>query len=202
MSESMNDSSSSEVAKGLLQFLHDNFEEEFRSIAASNNIAVMKDKTMNAIQVEAMLQEVHVNCSDSHTLFRHLNQFFGGVSLFESEHTRHKTFAGQEFPSIPDVYKIPGKMQIDCWYEPPLGMLQHYAKFIFSRELLDGVTGIDIKVRGDHGKGRFQMMLKLVVKYLSSKKPFSETFQVANIDYRKNDITVIKDAVLQPTGKT
>ena len=160
MSESMNDSSSSEAAKGLLQFLHDNFEEEFRSIAASNNTAVIKDKTMNAIQVEAMLQEVHVNRSDSRTLFC-LTQFFGGVSFFESKHTSRKTFAGQEFPPIPDVYKLPDKTQIDYWYEHPLEMLQHYAKFIFSRELLDGVTGIDIKIGGDHGKGRFQMMLKL-----------------------------------------
>ncbi len=65
----MSDSSGSEAAKGLLQFLHDNFEEEFRSIAASNNIAVIKDKKMNVIQVEAMLQEVHVNRTDSCTLF-------------------------------------------------------------------------------------------------------------------------------------
>jgi hypothetical protein len=80
-------------------------------------------------------------------------------------------------------------------------MLQHYAKFIFSRELLNGVSGIDITIGGDHGKGRF-WMLKLAVRYLTSKKPFLEIFQVANIDYGKDDITVIKDTVLNPIGKT
>ncbi len=95
MSELMNDSSGSEAAKGLLQFLHGNFEEEFRSIAASNYIAVVKGEKNDAIQVEAMLQEVHVNHSDSRTLFRHLKQFFGGDPFFESERTRRKTFPGK-----------------------------------------------------------------------------------------------------------
>jgi hypothetical protein len=81
-------------------------------------------------------------------------------------------------------------------------MLQHYAKFIFSKELLDGVSDVDITIGGDHRKGRFRMMLKLVVRYLSGKKPFSEIFQVKNIDYGKDDITVIKDTVLKPIGET
>ncbi len=41
MEESMNDSSGREVAKCLLQYLHDMFEQEYKDIAASNNISVL-----------------------------------------------------------------------------------------------------------------------------------------------------------------
>jgi hypothetical protein len=37
----MNDSSGREVAKCLLQYLHDMFEQEYKDIAASNNISVL-----------------------------------------------------------------------------------------------------------------------------------------------------------------
>jgi hypothetical protein len=45
-------------------------------------------------------------------------------------------------------------------------------------------------------------MLKMIVRYSSDKQPSSEIFQVANIDYAKDDITVLKDTVLKPIGKT
>jgi hypothetical protein len=48
---------------------------------------------MDAAQVEAMLQEAHINRSDSRILFRHLKQFFG-TSFFKAEQVRRKTFAG------------------------------------------------------------------------------------------------------------
>ena len=44
MGESMNDSSGREVAKCLLQYLHDMFEQEYKDIAASNNISVLPGK--------------------------------------------------------------------------------------------------------------------------------------------------------------
>lgn len=78
-------------------------------------------------------------------------------------------------------------------------MLQHYEEFIFSRESIAGVSGIDITIGGDHGKGCFWMMLKLILRYLSNKKTFSEK---ADTDYGKEDITVIKETVLKSIGKS
>ncbi len=46
MGESMNDSSGYEVAKGLLQYLHDKFEQEYKDIAASNNIPALPKSWM------------------------------------------------------------------------------------------------------------------------------------------------------------
>jgi hypothetical protein len=49
---------------------------------------------MDATKVEAMLQEAKVNRSDSHALFRHLNQFFC-ASFFESEKKVVKPLLGK-----------------------------------------------------------------------------------------------------------
>jgi hypothetical protein len=78
---------------------------------------------------------------------------------------------------------------------------QHYSHFIFSREFLNDVLRVDITICGDHGKGQFRMTLKMIVRYSSDKQPFLEIFQVANIDFAKDDITVLKETVLKPIGK-
>jgi len=132
---------------------------------------------MDATKVEAMLQEAKVNRSDSRALFRHLNQFFC-ASFFESEKKRRETFAGQEFAPVQDVYTLPDKTRIEYWYKMPHALLQHSACFILSREVLTDVSGVDITIGGDHGKGRFRVMLKLIVRYSSDKSPFYEMFQV------------------------
>jgi len=69
---------------------------------------MFKDKKMEAAQVEAMLQEAHINWSVSRVLFHHLKQFFG-ASFFEAEHVRWSTFMGQEFAPISDVKTLPDK---------------------------------------------------------------------------------------------
>jgi hypothetical protein len=94
---------------------------------------------------------------------------------------RQRTFAGQEFSPISLVYDLPDKTRIEYWYKKPDEMLQHYSRFIFSREVLNDVLRVDITIGGDHGKGWFRMMLKMIFRYSSDKQPFSENFQVANM---------------------
>jgi hypothetical protein len=44
---------------------------------------------MDIISTEAMLQEANINNTNARVLFRHLRQFFGGRSYFESEQKCH-----------------------------------------------------------------------------------------------------------------
>jgi hypothetical protein len=46
------------------------------------------------------------------------------------------------------------------------------------------------------------MMFKMNIRYSSNKPPVSEFFQVANINYAKDDGTVLRDTALKPIGKT
>jgi len=77
MGESVKQGDDNDAAECMLQYLYDNFEEQFKRVAEKNGIAILKDKKMDANKVEAMLHESHINKSDSRTLFRHLKQFFG-----------------------------------------------------------------------------------------------------------------------------
>ena len=148
----------SEAAKCILQYLFDNHEEEFRAVAAENNVALRSKKKMEASKVEAMLHESHVGKADSRVLFRHLNQFFG-KSMFASEKIRRDCFSGQEFQLVTDVHVLPDKTKVNFWYKLPHEMLKHHARFIFSCEDLLDVSGIDLTVGGDHGKGKIYILL-------------------------------------------
>jgi hypothetical protein len=97
---------------------------------------------------------------------------------------------------------LPDKTRIEYWYKKPHELLQHYVRFIFSCEAFQEVSRIDFTIGGDPGKGQIRVMFKMIIRYSSNKPPVSENFQVANINYAKDDITVLRDTVLKPIGKT
>jgi hypothetical protein len=97
---------------------------------------------------------------------------------------------------------LPDKTRIEYWYKKPHELLQHYVRFISSREAFQEISSIDFTIGGDHEKGRFRMMFKMIIRSSSNKPPVSESFQVTNINYAKDDITVLRDTALKPIGKT
>jgi hypothetical protein len=155
MGDCLNDSNgNSDAVKCILQFCFDNFEDEFKEIAKNNSVLLTDgEKKMEPSKVEAMLHESKIGKANSRVLFRHLNQFLG-KSLFASEKRRKQCFAGQEFNPTTAVYELPDKTKVHYWYKLPDEMLKHQAKFIFTEEDLCGVSGVDITVGGDHGKGK------------------------------------------------
>ena len=108
---------------------------------------------MEPSKVEAMLHESKIGKANSRVLFCQLNQFLE-KSLFASEKRRKQCFAGQEFNPTTAIYELPDKTKVHYWYKLPDEMLKHQAKFIFTEEDLCGVSGVDITVGGDHGKGK------------------------------------------------
>jgi hypothetical protein len=156
----MNESAKgNEAAACLIQYLLDNYQEEFREVASKNNLMVRDDKKMEPSKVEAMLHEAGIGKSNSRVLFRHLSQFFG-TSMFASEKVRRKCFSGEEFEPEVCVHELPDKTKINYWYKLPHVMMQHYTPNLFSREDFLDISGVDITVGGDHGKGkkRFQFL--------------------------------------------
>jgi hypothetical protein len=155
-----NASGKSDMATCILQYLFENFEEEFKAVADDNNDAVMKSKTnMEASQGEAVLHEAKIGKSTSHVLLRHLHQYFG-KSLFASEKNGNKCFSGHEFKPTTKMYELPDKTKVNHWYKLTHEMLWHHAHFIFSHEDLCDVSSVDITVGRDHGKG------KLIIKWV------------------------------------
>lgn len=63
-----------------------------------------------------------------------------------------------------DVYVLPDQTKIDYWLIRPHEMLKHHARYIFSDDDRIDAPSVDITVGGNHGKGSFQMILKLIVR--------------------------------------
>ena len=49
--------------------------------------------------------------------------------------------------------------------------------------------------------GKFRMVLKLIVRYVSNKDHFSRLFHLASVDY-KDDINVLQETVLDRIGES
>jgi hypothetical protein len=148
MGESLNESTldhgKSNAARCILQYFFENFEEEFKEVAHTNNLLLTKgQQKMEPSQVEAMLHESKISKSNSRVLFRHLNQFFG-KSLFASEKVRWRCFSGQEFNPMIGVHELPDITKVHYWYKLPHEMLRHQARYLFTREDLCDVSGVDI----------------------------------------------------------
>ncbi len=54
------------------------------------------------------------------------------------------------------VHELPDKTKVHYWYKLLHEMLWHQARYLFTREDLCGVSGVDITVGGDHGKGKIK----------------------------------------------
>ncbi len=58
---------------------------------------------------------------------------------------------------------------------------------------------LDIVIGGDHGGGKFRMMMK-VNFCLLEKKTVSFLTQIASVSFSKDDTEILKDTVLKPVG--
>jgi hypothetical protein len=70
---------------------------------------------MDIISAEAMLQEANINNANTRVLFRHLRQFFGGRSHFESEQKCRKFFGDNDYPPTVDKKVLEYKTVITFW---------------------------------------------------------------------------------------
>jgi hypothetical protein len=72
---------------------------------------------MDTVSTEAMLQESNINNGNARILFRHLRQFFGGKSYFESEQKHRNFFGGYDYPPMADKKVLEDKTVMPFWYK-------------------------------------------------------------------------------------
>jgi hypothetical protein len=86
------------------------------------------------------------------------------------------------------VYRLPkDSTPVRYWFKKPNELLQHQIAHIITGDDLKELQHVDFTVGGDHGKGRFRMILKMLLRY-SNKESFSRLFQIASIEHSKDDI--------------
>jgi hypothetical protein len=98
-------------------------------------------------------------------------------------------------PSV-DRIVLADKTIVPFWRKRPDELLQHQINYVFQLEDFEGLVSVDIATGGDHGGGRFRMLLKLLLQFGENKSAVKKLFEIANVDHSKDDTTVLKDTVL------
>jgi hypothetical protein len=148
-----------EACEALLTGLFNKYQDAFFSFASNNG--VLSSRVMDEVSVEAMLTEAGVNWTSGRILFRHLRQFFGR-SLVVSEKKRRAYFGNNDFPPTVSRYELEDKTIVSYWWKRPDELLQHQINDIISLQDIAGLQSVDIVTGGDHGGGRFRMLLKVL----------------------------------------
>jgi hypothetical protein len=78
--------------------------------------------------------------------------------------------------------------------------LKHQIAHIITADDVKNLQHEDFTVGGDHGKGRFRMTFKMLLRY-SDKQSVSKLFQIASVEYSKDDIVILNSTVLKPFGE-
>lgn len=186
-----------EAAEALLMALYHKCEEPFISVAVRKGVANgIPPKVMDEVSVETMLHEAGVNWTNGRILFRHLRQFFGR-SLVVSERKRRSYFGNNDFPPEVDRIVLPDKTVVSYWWKQPDLLLKHQMTDMVTLVDLDQLSHVDICVGGDHGAGRFRMLLKLLLRFHPGKETIIRRFEVANVSHSKDDIDILNTTVLQ-----
>jgi hypothetical protein len=161
-------STAENAASCLLSVLFSKLKESFISVCIEKSLIDGNvDKKMDFIATEAMLQEANINNTNARILFCHLRQFFGGRSYFESEQKRRSFF----------------------WFKRPDQLLQSQLPKLIDISKLKDLMHADIIV-GDHGGGKFRMMLK-VNFHLQDKSTVSFLTQIASVSFSKEGTEIL-----------
>jgi len=181
-----------EAGETILSALFENYQDSFLSVALDKGVP---QKTMDEVSVEAMLSEAGVNWKSARIIFRHLKQFFGR-SIAVSEKKRRAYFGDNDFPPSVDQIVLADKTIVTFWWKRPDELLQHQINYMFKVQDLELLESVDIATGGDHGGGRFRMLLKLLLRFGENKATIKKLFEIANVEHSKDDINVLKNTVL------
>ncbi len=113
-----------------------------------------------------------------------------------SEKKRWAYFGGNDFPPSVDRIVLEDKTIVSYWWKFPDELLQHQINYVLKPEDLQGLVSVDIATGGDHGGGRFRMLLKLLLRF-GEKPSMKRLFEIANMQHSKDDIEVLNKTVLQ-----
>ena len=190
-----------DAAACLISVLFSKYEEAFVSVSMEKGLLEASvPKKMDIVATEAMLQEANINNTNARILFRHLRQFFGGKSYFESEQKHRSFFGDNDFPPTVDKKVLEDKTVIQFWYKSPDLLLQSQLSKMIDVSKLRDVRQVDLIVGGDHGGGKFRMTLK-VNFCLADKSTVSVLTQIASVSFLKDDTEILKATVLDPIGR-
>ncbi len=152
-------------------------------------------KVMDEVSVKAMLNEACMNWLNRRVLFCHLKYFGRGLVVSEK---KWRVFLGNyDFPLQVDRKILPDKTVVSYWWKQTDLLLKHQLNQMVDLEDLDGMQHVDICTGEDHGVGRFQILLKVLLRFSNGKPAITKRFEIANASHSNYDIKILSKTVLE-----
>ncbi len=172
----------------------------FSKLYPQNFVAVSSglEKQMDEVRVEAMLCDAGISDNKARKLFSHMRTFFGR-SLFVSEQKRRRYFGNIDFPPIVDKMELADKTIVNYWWKRPDRLLENQLNHITDSNRLRCLASVDFATGGDHGGGRFRMLFKIIFRFVDGSST-THLYEIANVSHSKDDINILKEAVLEKIG--
>ena len=168
--------------------------EDYMAIAQDKQNLILSQK-MDAVSALAMWEAARVNRSQQRTITRHLTSYFEGPIIVPEVQITSLTKAQFVLPQV-GVYKVVDTNEkISYWYRDVAKMICHTLELYFNENVtqINTFNAMDLVFGGDHGKGKFQMLLKIILRRDDDRKMF--IVKVGYIDCRKDTYDVLKNTI-------
>ena len=102
-----------------------------------------------------------------------------------------------------DNYVNEKRKWIDFWFKPVDELLKHEVNSVLSHYDFIHLKHVDVVIGGDHGKGHFCMVIKLLLHYKDESKPTKDfVFQNGQIESTKDSLEVLKKSIGFPIAES
>ena len=89
---------------------------------------------------------------------------------------------------------------IDYWYKLVDKLLDHDINDVLDKTTAQKMTSVDMIVGGDHEKGRFRLVLKLIIR-LDGDPPIKKRFVLGEINCKKDSVDNLKNTFMFQQNK-
>ena len=145
-----------------------------------------------------MWQDAEVDFRQSRSIGKHCNDYFQR-QLFAKKSDVRCLSDGHMEPEV-KAYKIEAKESIDYWYKLVDKLLDHDINDVLDKTTAQKMTSVDMIVGGDHEKGRFRLVLKLIIR-LDGDPPIKKRFVLGEINCKKDSVDNLKNTFMFQQNK-
>ena len=92
-------------------------------------------------------------------------------------------------------YKTEAKESIEYWYKIVDELLDHDIKDVLDETTAQNMASVDMSFGGDHGKGRFRLVIKLIIR-LDGNPPIKKRFVLGEIDCKNDSVDILKNTFM------
>ena len=163
----------------------------FSKVAKDCGFVTTATKRMDVYSTAAMFADANINSTQQRTILRHFFSYFG-LRLVATEKELRELGEGYLVPLTGSI-ETEQKEKISYWYKLVDEHFNHEIGDLIGNDLSfpQNLSKVDIVVGGDHGKGRFRLVLMI---FLRSKNGItrSRRFVIGEIKCKKDYSEILR----------